>query len=70
MECLKFCTIYVYFKPEVQSTIKYIIYIREEVQFWEEVQKNTKFRADDSSLEVGIRVMSNMILDYLQSSID
>ena len=29
-----------------------------------------KFRADDSSLEVGIRVMSNIILDYLQSSVD
>ncbi len=29
-----------------------------------------KFRADDSSLEVGIRAMSNMILDYLQSSVN
>ena len=28
------------------------------------------FRADDSSLEVGIRAMSNLVLDYLTSSKD
>ena len=33
------CTIYVYFKPQVQSTIKYILYISRKVQFWEGIKK-------------------------------